>query len=333
MPISPFENEERRWVDAYLDFLRGVRRLAPLTMAAYERDLNLLRTQGGTLELAAYTSAHLRDLLARLHRGGSDGGRGAQHPRSLARVLSAWRGFFGWLVAQGHITQDPTAGLRAPRAPRLLPKALSPDLVGRYVALPTPLPDAGHERWLLLRDRALLEVIYSAGLRLSEAVGLDWRSCQGADYRSHSWWARDSADLTVLGKGSKARIVPVGKPAQAALEAWLQARAAVLPSNVAADDAALFISQAGRRLSARAVQYRFTYWTRRLGLPVGVHPHVLRHSFASHLLQSSGDLRAVQELLGHASIASTQIYTQLDFQRLAQVYDATHPRARRSGKS
>lgn len=325
-------DQNQQWAAAYLDFLHSIRRLASLTLAAYQRDVQFLLTHCDDCPLVHLQAAQLRTALTALHAGVTS----PAHPRSVARALSAWRGLFRWLRMQQHMTHDPMLGLRAPRAPRLLPKALSPDAAGHYVALTGISADAAVQQWLLVRDRALLELMYSCGLRLSELIGLDWRYNESPEHRSHSWWDRESADLNVRGKGQKSRQVPVGKVAQTALESWLTLRLALANrENVAKADAAgtdhyaLFISQQGRRLSARAVQYRFAKWAQVLGLPVAVHPHVLRHSFASHMLQSSGDLRAVQELLGHASIATTQIYTHLDFQHVTAVYDAAHPRARR----
>ena len=284
----------------YLDHLRHERRLAAHTVAAYARDGATLERLSEGRAPAALTTAHIRRFVATLH------GRGLA-PRSLARVLSSWRGFFDWLVREQALGANPCAGVRAPRAPKTLPQTLSPDEAVRLVS-------QEGDGAFGLRDRALFEVAYSCGLRVSEVTGLD---VDALDART--------GEARVLGKGAKTRIVPVGEAALAAIERWLPKRAKL----ARAGERALFVGRAGRRMSVREVQRRIKHWAAAAGLDVDVHPHMLRHSFASHVLQSSGDLRAVQEMLGHASIASTQVYTHLDFQHLAKVYDAAHPRARR----
>ncbi|NJD89585.1 MAG: tyrosine recombinase XerC [Betaproteobacteria bacterium] len=294
--MSPPASATRR----YLDFLRHERRLAAHTLAAYARDAALLEKLSAGRDPRELGAADIRRFVASLHGGGLS-------PRSLARLLSAWRGFFDWLARHREVAANPCKGIRAPRAARTLPEALSPDDASRLVALEDG-SDAG------IRDRALFELAYSCGLRVSELTGLDVGSVDAA-----------SGEARVTGKGSKTRIVPVGKPALEALARWLPVRERL----AAAGEPALFVGRAGRRLSAREVQRRIKRRAAAAGLGVDVHPHMLRHSFASHVLQSSGDLRAVQEMLGHASIASTQVYTHLDFQHLAKVYDAAHPRARR----
>jgi integrase/recombinase XerC len=246
------------------------------------------------------TTHDIRRFVATLH------GRGLS-PRSLARVLSAWRGWFGWLARHREIDANPCHGVRAPRAPRRLPEALSPDDAVRLVAHEDDT-EAG------IRDQALFELAYSCGLRVSELTGLDLGSIDAR-----------TGEVRVLGKGSRTRIVPVGAPALAAVDRWLQVRG----QRAKPGESALFVGRTGKRLSPREVQMRIKRRAAAAGLDGDVHPHMLRHSFASHVLQSSGDLRAVQEMLGHASIASTQVYTHLDFQHLAKVYDAAHPRAKR----
>jgi len=242
-------------------------------------------------------------------------------PRSIALTLSAWRGLYRWWGQRGEVAHNPLDGLRAPKAPKPLPKALSVD---QAVALADQggLPRAGHDNEALrARDSAVVELLYGCGLRVGELVALD----AAASARSSGWIDRADRSAHVLGKGGKRRSVPVGAAAAAALERWLQVRATL----ARAGEQALFVSQRGARLSASQVRARLAQLARAAGLPTRVHPHMLRHSFASHLLQSSGDLRAVQELLGHANITTTQIYTKLDHQHLARVYDSAHPRAKR----
>jgi integrase/recombinase XerC len=273
------------------------------TREAYLRDIATLKALAGEAPLARLSSADLRRFLATLHGRGISG-------RSLARMLSGWRAFFRFALDRDRaFKDDPCGGLKAPKAKRRLPSALSPDEAVQLVAI------EGDDT-LALRDRALLELAYSSGLRVAELSGMDL-----------SMLDLVGGEVRVWGKGSKERIVPVGAPARAALVAWI-ARRISLPVR---DAEALFLSRTGRRLGPRAIQQRLAAWAVKRGLRRHVHPHMLRHSFASHLLQSSGDLRAVQELLGHASIASTQVYTHLDFQYLAKVYDEAHPRAKKGG--
>lgn len=284
----------------YLDHLRHERRAAVATTAAYGRDCEVLAGLVGKKPLASLTGPDIRRAMAQLH------GQGLA-PRSLARLLSSWRGLYGWLLRQREVSTNPCAGLRAPRAPKSLPAALSPEEAVRLVAI-DDTSDAG------IADRALFELAYSSGLRVSELTGLDLHSLDTA-----------AGEARVTGKGSRTRIVPVGREALAAIARWVPVRARL----AAPGEAALFVGARGKRLSPREIQRRIKRRAAAAGLSVDVHPHMLRHSFASHVLQSSGDLRAVQEMLGHASIASTQVYTHLDFQHLARVYDAAHPRAKR----
>lgn len=271
------------------------------TRDAYRRDVLTLQQLAGDKPLAKLSPAVLRRFLATLHARGLSG-------KSLARVLSGWRAFYRFAIDHDPSLKDnPCAGLKAPKSARHLPAVLSPDEAVRLVAI-------ADEDILAVRDRALLELAYSSGLRVSELAGLDLAALDLAE-----------GEVRVLGKGAKERIVPVGKPARVSLKAWLALR----PALPAPDATAVFVSRSGRRLTARAIQQRLAAWAVKRGLARRVHPHMLRHSFASHLLQSSGDLRAVQELLGHASIASTQIYTHLDFQYLAKIYDRAHPRAKK----
>ena len=271
------------------------------TREAYVRDVARLATAAGEVPMPQLRRAQLSRMLATFHGQGLSG-------RSLARMLSAWRAFYRFLLERDRaLGEDPCVGLKAPKSPKRLPSALTPDEAVRLVAI------EGDDA-LSLRDRALFELAYSSGLRLSELAGLD---VDGVDLAS--------GEVRVWGKGAKERVVPVGAAARDAITAWL-ARRAALPI---ADSHALFVGSGGRRVSPRTIERRLATWAIKRGLARHVHPHMLRHSFASHVLQSSGDLRAVQEMLGHASIASTQVYTHLDFQALAKVYDAAHPRAKR----
>lgn len=307
----------------YLRELAQLRRVSPHTLNAYRRDLRALFAwlHTNAVALPQLTAADVRRAAARLHAQG-------QAPASIARTLSAWRGFGAWLVRAGELTTNPAQGIRAPRRAKRLPKALSPDVAVQLAAHET---DGSP---LALRDRALVELMYSSGLRLAETVALDWQYF-GAEPlaglpASSSWIDLREAQVTVTGKGRKTRSVPMGQAAVGALRAYLAVRHSLgTRPNMQADGRALFLSARGERLSARSVRARIAALARTLGLAVHVHPHMLRHSMASHVLQSSGDLRAVQELLGHANISTTQIYTQLDFQHLAKVYDQAHPRARK----
>ncbi|MBF1164989.1 MAG: tyrosine recombinase XerC [Dechloromonas agitata] len=277
--------------------------MSPHTISNYRRDLEKLLALSGDIPLAGLQVHHIRRFVAQLHGRGLSG-------RSLARLLSAWRGFFLWLGERGLVKANPCDGIRPPKSPRLLPKALSVDETARLLdAVEDDDPVQA------VRDLAMFELFYSSGLRLAELVALD---CDVLDTVLHE------GEIRVLGKRSKLRLVPVGSKAREALAVWAAMRGELaLPG-----ERALFVGVRGGRISPRMVESRLERRAQRLGLPTHVHPHMLRHSFASHVLQSSGDLRAVQEMLGHASIASTQVYTHLDFQHLAKVYDAAHPRAK-----
>ncbi len=296
----------------YLSHLRTERRVAVRTLTLYTDALSRLVSGADEIHVAlnALQPHHVRMLLARAHTGGLS-------PRSLSLQLSAWRGFYRWWGLQGGVKLNPVEGVRAPKAAKPLPKALPVD---QAVALANQLPEPSDPA-LAARDHAIVELLYGSGLRVGELVGLD---CQASDAAA-GWVDLADGSAQVRGKGSKWRNVPVGSAARGALQAWLALRPAV----AAAGEAALFVSQRGTRLSTSQVRTRLKTLALQAGLPTSVHPHMLRHSFASHLLQSSGDLRAVQELLGHANISTTQVYTKLDFQHLAKVYDAAHPRAKR----
>jgi integrase/recombinase XerC len=287
-------------LDAYLKHLTHERRLAANTIESYTRDIAALLEAAAERALDKLQVHDVRRFVAQLH------GRGL-NARSLARMLSAWRGFYRYLARDHGHTDNPCLGIRAPRAAKRLPHALSPDEAHRLL-------DIDADSVLQLRDKAMFELFYSSGLRLSELTGLAPSDVNHAD-----------GTVRVTGKGSKTRIVPVGTQALKALSDWLQSRA-LIPRH---EPTALFVNRTGQRLSPRSVQQRLKTLALKQGIATNVHPHVLRHSFASHVLQSSSDLRAVQEMLGHASISTTQVYTHLDFQHLAKVYDAAHPRARR----
>ncbi|MBU1236945.1 MAG: tyrosine recombinase XerC [Gammaproteobacteria bacterium] len=288
-------------VDAFLAELTHQRRASPHTVSAYGRDLARLATLAGDAPLVELQPHQLKRFAMQLH------GKGLA-ARSLARTISAWRAYYRWLAKRGAIEVNPCDGLKAPRRPKSLPKALSIDQS-------QALLDATAESPAEMRDKAMFELFYSSGLRLSELASLDVNG--GVDLVE--------GVVTVTGKRGKTRTVPLGGKAAEAVRVWLNQR-----DELAVDgEAALFVGQRGRRIHPRVVEQRLDLWTKRIGLGVHVHPHMLRHSFASHVLQSSGDLRAVQEMLGHASISTTQIYTHLDFQHLAKVYDAAHPRAKK----
>jgi integrase/recombinase XerC len=305
------------WLTRFRRYLASERRLSPHTDSAYTRDLAALVKfcdRMGLKDWGALDVQHVRTFAAHSHAGGLA-------PRSIQRRLSAVRSFYQFLLREApleaskgrrarrgeRVAVNPALEVRAPKAARRLPQTLDADQMARLLEIP-----AGGG--LTARDRALMELLYSSGLRLAELVGLDLAAIDLND-----------RTVRVLGKGGKSRILPVGRLALAALRAWLRERAGL----AAADETALFVGRSGRRLGPRAIQARVQYWARRQGLGVHVHPHLFRHSFASHLLESGGELRGVQELLGHANISTTQIYTHLDFQHLARIYDAAHPRARR----
>ncbi|GAB1577096.1 tyrosine recombinase XerC [Bordetella petrii] len=309
-------------MDAWLQHLRAHRRYSPHTLDGYRRDLRQLAELAGAarLPLDQLANGHIRQFIARLHAQGLG-------PRSLARTLAAWRGFYQWWAPVAGLPGNPATGVRAPKAARGLPKALS---VEQAQALLDNAPARLATEPAALRDQAMFELLYSSGLRLSELVGLDLRYERSADYESRSWLNLVDAEVTVLGKGGKRRSVPVGQAALAALQRWIEARPQLAAAAAAPSDAAaLFVGARGRRISPRVVQLQLAKVAQAAGLPAHVHPHVLRHSFASHVLQSAQDLRAVQEMLGHANISTTQIYTRLDFQHLAKAYDQAHPRAGR----
>jgi len=306
-------------IEKYLEHVRVERRLAARTVELYAIHLATLAHNAAAAGLALdqVQTAHVRRWMAQLHGAGRES-------RGIALVLSSWRSFYRWLANEGLIGSNPVQDVRAPKAARPLPKALAVDEAVRLA----DLHDADAEPWDEARDRAIVELLYGCGLRVSELIGLDVR----ASGTARGWVDLDAAEANVLGKGSKRRIVPVGSKALEALQAWLAVRGdcAALEAARLRDPegaAALFIGRNGTRFSSHSVWKQLRQRSLKAGLSAPVHPHMLRHSFASHLLQSSSDLRAVQELLGHANISTTQVYTRLDFQHLAKAYDAAHPRA------
>lgn len=296
----------------YLDSLAHERRLSEHTLRGYAHELGELQALVGSRTFAQLTPADVRGAVSRAHSAGLSS-------RSIAHRLSVWRSFYRWLALHDDLPLNPVAGVRAPKRPKTLPKALSVD--DAMMLMDAPQTDTVEAR----RDRAILELFYSSGLRLAELVGLDVAFANSAEYRSAGWIDLDAAEVTVLGKGNKQRTVPVGSKAIDALKDWL----AVRGQFVKLDPHPLFLSVRGNRMSPGVVRERVKRAALTAGIPANVHPHVLRHSFATHMLQSSGDLRAVQELLGHASVAATQVYTSLDFQHLARIYDQAHPRAKK----
>ena len=287
----------------YLHYLHTERGLSPRTREAYKRDLDLFAEELERTQVSkpGDVSEHdVRGFIARLHRQGL----GA---RSIQRVLSAIRGYYRWLMRESLAEHNPAAAVKAPKSPRKLPQTLDTDAVTRLLDFKADTP-------LAIRDKAIMELFYSSGLRLSELAALRWDQIDPS-----------SGLITVTGKGNKTRVVPVGSYAAAALNEWRKVR-----GNFAGfEEPCIFVSQRGKPISVRTIQSRIRHWARQQGIPQKVYPHLLRHSFASHMLESSGDLRAVQELLGHADISTTQVYTHLDFQHLASVYDKAHPRAKK----
>ena len=319
-------------VAGFLDSIAHERRYSPLTVQGYRRDLDKLAQ---AFEQQAIADIKSTDVRAEVGRWRSQG----LSAKSIARRLSAWRSFFDWVAQRTPMLVNPAKPVRAPRAGRRLPKALSADWAVQFVegrpdpgltASASAESSAQSGDFITLRDRAIVELMYSCGLRLSELLQLNCTPSQSIATDRSGWVDMEAAEAFVVGKGGRSRRVPVGAPALQALSQWLQLRQS---RGEHLENAPLFVNRLGGRLSARTVQRRFVSRTKTTGVPAEVHPHMLRHSFASHVLQSSGDLRAVQEMLGHAQIATTQVYTHLDFQRLAQVYDAAHPRARRKSGS
>lgn len=289
-------------LDDYLQHLTFERGLSALTLNNYARDLELFESLANDTALDSISNTQIRRFVATLHGRGLSG-------KTIARALSAWRGFYHYLVQHKGYEKNPVMGLRAPKSAKTLPQALSTDQAVKFV-------DIKGDSLLEYRDHAILELFYSSGLRLAELVNLDINMLDFSE-----------GTVTVTGKGNKTRIVPMGSHAMSAIQTWLKSRTLIKISET--NPNALFITQQGKRITPRAVQYRVKEWSIKQGINISTHPHLLRHSFASHVLQSSQDLRAVQEMLGHANISTTQIYTHLDFQHLATIYDKAHPRAKK----
>ena len=315
---STLDTTQTALTERYLEHARVQKRLAPRTLALYSEDLHKLMTaaaQAG-IALTAVQNHHVRRWVAQMHAGGRSG-------RGIALILSGWRGFYTWLGREGLVSANPVQDVRAPRQARPLPKALGVD---EAVQLADHVAE-DDDPWLEARDAAMVELLYGSGLRVGELVGLDVAASDAAQRGGRGWIDLPSAEVQVQGKGSKRRGVPLGTQALAALQRWLALRDQVAGQGDAA--MALFIGRRGTRLTPQSIWQRLKRRSLLAGLATPVHPHMLRHSFASHVLQSSSELRAVQELLGHAHIGTTQVYTRLDFQHLAKAYDAAHPRARR----
>lgn len=303
MAIRPVSSRPELLATAFIQHLTNERRLSVLTCRSYAVDLRDLFQNLKETELECVHLPHIRQIIVRLHAKGLSG-------RSLARKLSVWRSFYHYLIRRHQFQTNPCMGVRVPKSPKKLPDVLSPDETAQLLAF-------SNQGSLVVRDRAMFELFYSSGLRLAELTHLEPKHVDLVE-----------ATVKVLGKGNKERIVPVGRYAVEALAVWLEQRSQMAKPGVGA----LFVSQHGDAISSRTISYRLKDRARLQGLNHNVHPHILRHSFASHVLQSSGDLRAVQEMLGHAQITSTQVYTHLDFQHLAKIYDSAHPRARRKDK-
>ena len=313
-------------VEKYLEYVRVEKRLATRTVELYALDLGKLAANAAQAQVALrdVKNNHIRRWVAQMHSGGRSG-------RGIALILSGWRGFYTWLGRQGLVASNPVQDVRSPKAPKPLPKALGVDDAVQFADF-----ESDDNAWLEARDAAMVELLYGSGLRVGELVGLDVVAGKNAK----GWVDLQAAEAHVLGKGSKRRTVPVGASALTALQRWLDLRgpsgtasAAPAPAALANASAALFTGRNGTRLTAQSIWQRLKRRSQLAGINTPVHPHMLRHSFASHVLQSSGDLRAVQELLGHANITTTQVYTRLDFQHLAKAYDAAHPRAKLKKRS
>ena len=289
-------------IEEYKKFISFEKRLSPSSVKSYLRDINELLKLDKNKKLDSYTLEDIRKNISILHSKGLGG-------KSLSRVISSWRGLFNFLIHKYNFKKNPTIGIKAPKSKKLLPQTLSVDQTLKLV-------DIKDDSFLGIRDHAILELFYSSGLRLSELVNINKNDINFKD-----------GIISVIGKGNKERVIPLGSFASKAIKKWLSLRDNI--GGLASETEILFLRKNGKKLSPRAIQYRLKFWAIKQGIPENIHPHLLRHSFASHLLQSSQDLRAVQDLLGHANISTTQIYTHLDFQHLSKIYDKSHPRAKK----
>mgnify|MGYP000683941813 CR=1 FL=1 len=292
----------QEYIQHYLEYIKFEKRLSPLTVKNYHRDIELLLEISPQIILNKFSIDDIRRSVSSLHARGLNG-------KSLSRMISAWRGLFDFLNQRFNFTHNPTLGIKPPKDKKQLPQTLSIDQTMKLVAI-------NDTTFLGIRDHAIIELFYSSGLRLSELINLKIQDINFED-----------GTVIIFGKGGKSRIVPAGKYAINAIQKWITLRNTI--KNINEKDFTLFLSKNGKSLSPRSIQYRLKIWAKKQGIPENIHPHLLRHSFATHILQSSQDLRAVQELLGHANITTTQIYTHLDFQHLSKIYDQSHPRAKK----
>jgi integrase/recombinase XerC len=295
--------DNNRYIQNFIEYIKFEKRLSPNTIKNYLRDISLLKKQTPNKNFQSYKVEDIRRSVSILHQEGING-------KSLSRMLSSWRGFFDFLSDRYKFKQNPVIGIKAPKSKKTLPQTLSIDQVIKLINITD-------DSLLGVRDQAVMELFYSSGLRLSELVNIKLHEIN-----------TDDNTATITGKGDKTRVVPIGKYAMKALNKWLIEREKI--KNISLENKFVFLSKKGLPLGARSIQYRLKYWAKKQGIPENIHPHLLRHSFASHILQSSQDLRAVQELLGHANISTTQIYTHLDYQHLSKIYDQAHPRAKKN---
>ena len=298
-----YQMDNKSYIDNYIEYIKFEKRLSSNTIKNYLRDISLLKKQSPNKDFKSYKVEDIRHSVSVFHQQGING-------KSLSRMLSSWRGFFDFLTNRYKFKQNPVIGIKAPKSKKTLPQTLSIDQVMKLINITD-------NSLLGIRDHAVMELFYSSGLRLSELVNIKLQEIN-----------TDDNTATITGKGDKTRVVPIGEYAMKALNSWLIEREKI--KNINSENKFVFLSKKGLPLGTRSIQYRLKYWARKQGIPENIHPHLLRHSFASHILQSSQDLRAVQELLGHANISTTQIYTHLDYQHLSKIYDKAHPRAKKN---
>ena len=298
-----YQMNNNSYIDDYIEYIKFEKRLSSNTIKNYLRDILLLKKQSPNKDFKSYKVEDIRRSVSIFHQKGING-------KSLSRMLSSWRGFFDFLTNRYKFKQNPVIGIKAPKSKKTLPQTLSIDQVIKLINITD-------SSFLGIRDRAVMELFYSSGLRLSELVNIKLHEIN-----------TDDNTATITGKGDKTRVVPIGEYAMKALNGWLIERDKI--KNISPENKFVFLSKKGLPLGTRSIQYRLKYWAKKQGIPENIHPHLLRHSFASHILQSSQDLRAVQELLGHTNISTTQIYTHLDYQHLSKIYDKAHPRAKKN---